>query len=359
MSSNRMLLLRAVALTFTSAALALSLSACASDSAKFANQARTPTELYTLQADKHADQVMLAVHNDGLSPAQDEALRGLAQRWRDGGGDAIRISAPHGQIDSYGVYKTVQAARTRLIALGVPEGRISQQAYEAGADAKPPVMIEFTTFEAVVPACGTHWDNLTATKDNTGRVSVDFKPYGVGLGFTPLVMSGGLISLKVSTEVSELTSQGSFTLGTGSTGTTGSTSAPTASAGLTIPALKVRRAETTVELPSGGAMMIAGLLQQETQQDLDSLPGLMDMPVLGALFRSRDYLSGETELVVIVTPYLVKPTSPDKLQTPVDGLQTASDLETTLLGKINKTYKTPPAAVAGKTYQGPYGYVIE
>jgi pilus assembly protein CpaC len=190
-------------------------------------------------------------------------------------------------------------------------------------------------------------------EDETGRVTITFKPYGVGLGFTPVVLSGGLISLKVSTEVSELTTQGAFTL------TTSSSSSSSSSAGLTIPALKVRRAETTVELPSGGAMMIAGLMQQETQQDLDSLPGLMNMPVLGALFRSRDYLSGETELVVIVTPYIVKPVSPDKLQTPVDGLQTAGDLETNLLGRLNKVYKTPPAAVSGRTYEGPYGYVIE
>jgi pilus assembly protein CpaC len=83
------------------------------------------------------------------------------------------------------------------------------------------------------------------------------------------------------------------------------------------------------------------------------------MPVLGALFRSRDYQSGETELVVIVTPYLVKPTAPENLQTPIDGLQTASDLETDLLGKLNKSSHVPAAAVAGKTLQGPYGYVIE
>ncbi len=194
-------------------------------------------------------------------------------------------------------------------------------------------------------------------EDNTGKVSIEFKPYGVGLGFTPVVLSGGMISLKVSTEVSELTSQGSFTLATSSTAS--STGPSTSSAGITIPGLKVRRAETTVELPSGGAMMIAGLMQQETQQDLASLPGLMDLPVLGALFRSRDYLSGETELVVIVTPYIVKSTSPDKLQTPIDGLQTAGDLETDLLGRLNKVYNTPPAAVSGRTYQGPYGYVIE
>jgi pilus assembly protein CpaC len=181
-----------------------------------------------------------------------------------------------------------------------------------------------------------------------GQVSVEFKTFGVGLGFTPVVMSAGRISLKISTEVSELTNQGSFTI-----------SAGTGNPGLTIPGLNVRRAETTVELPSGGSMMIAGLLNEETKQDLDSLPGLMNLPVLGALFRSRDYQEGETELVVMVTPYLVNSTSPANLQTPADGFQVANDAQTVLLGRLNRANRTPPAAVAGKAYQGPVGYVIE
>ena len=187
-------------------------------------------------------------------------------------------------------------------------------------------------------------------EDSTGRVTVEFKPYGVGLGFTPVVLSEGRISLKISTEVSELTSDGAFTLPAGA----GST-APS----LSIPGLKVRRTETTIELPSGGAMMIAGLLQQQTKQNLDSLPGMMNLPVLGALFRSRDYLSGETELAIIVTAYLVDSTAPDKLQTPADGFQNADDLQTDLLGKLNKSSHVAPAAVAGRSLQGPYGYVIE
>ncbi|MCC7266810.1 MAG: type II and III secretion system protein family protein [Caulobacteraceae bacterium] len=185
-------------------------------------------------------------------------------------------------------------------------------------------------------------------QDNTGRVTITFKPFGVGLNFTPVVLSGGRIAMRISTEVSELTNTGSFSVSNGN-----------GSAGLTIPALSVRRAETSVELPSGGSMMIAGLLQENTKQAIDSLPGVMNLPVLGALFRSRDYLSGETELVVIVTPYLVSPTSPQNLQTPVDGLKIASDPETVLLGKLNKTMKTSTAAVAGRSYQGPFGYVIE
>ena len=185
-------------------------------------------------------------------------------------------------------------------------------------------------------------------EDTTGKVSVEFKPFGIGLGFTPVVLSSGRISLKMSTEVSELSNVGSFNLSTGAGGAT-----------LVVPALTVRRAETTVEMPSGGSLMIAGLLQDKSEQDLDSLPGVKDLPILGALFRSRDYLAGQTELVIIVTPYLVSPTSPSELQTPVDGLEMAADIDTILLGRLNKSYNHEPEATSGRTYQGPYGYVVE
>jgi pilus assembly protein CpaC len=191
-------------------------------------------------------------------------------------------------------------------------------------------------------------------EDTTGRVTIEFKDFGVGLGFTPVVLSKGRISLKLSTEVSEVTNSNAFTLTNSSTSSTGSS---TTSPSLVIPGLNIRRAETVVELPSGQSMMIAGLLQSVNKQTLDSLPGLMQVPVLGAMFRSRDYQQGETELVVIITPYLVKPVPPGQLQTPADGLMMANDLETNLLGKLNKSVgKTAPQ---GKTYQGPYGYVVE
>jgi pilus assembly protein CpaC len=183
-------------------------------------------------------------------------------------------------------------------------------------------------------------------QDNEGRITIEFKPFGVGLGFTPVVLSDGRISLKISTEVSELTTEGAFGVQAGTST-------------LIIPALNVRRAQTVVELPSGGAMMIAGLLQSKSKQAIDSLPGVGDLPVLGALFRSRDYQNGDTELVIIVTPYLVQPSSPGAFQTPADGLQVASDAQTILMGKLNKSTRGGPAATAGRTYQGPYGYVIE
>ena len=188
---------------------------------------------------------------------------------------------------------------------------------------------------------------IPVAQDAQGRITVDYKPFGVGLGFTPVVLSSGRIALKISTEVSELTSTGAFTLNGSSTST-----------GLTIPALNVRRVETSVELPSGGSLMIAGLLKEETKQNLDGLPGMTTLPVLGSLFRSRDYLSGETELVVIVTPYVVTATSVDKLQTPADGLKIADDASTILMGELNKAYKAKPQP-KGRAYQGPYGYVIE
>lgn len=184
--------------------------------------------------------------------------------------------------------------------------------------------------------------------DQTGKVTIEFKPYGVGLGFTPVVLSGGRISVKLSTEVSELSSLGAFSLSNGA-----------GSAALVVPGLSVRRVETMIEAPSGGAFMIAGLLQQTTKETIDSLPGMTSLPVLGALFRSRDFLNGETELVIIVTPYIVDPTRPQNLQTPADGLKFADDMSTVLMGRLNKVVKAPAGANAGRAYQGPVGYVIE
>ncbi|WP_122466014.1 MULTISPECIES: type II and III secretion system protein family protein [Brevundimonas] len=185
-------------------------------------------------------------------------------------------------------------------------------------------------------------------RDREGNIQIEFKPYGVRLAFRPIVLSEGRISLQLSTEVSELTTDGAFTLG------------GTAENALVIPALNVRRTQTTVEMPSGSALMISGLLREQTRQTIDGLPGLGSVPVIGGLFRSRDYLSGETELVFIVEPYVVSPTAPGRLQTPADGLEVAHDAQTLLLGQLNRAYGPPAGGqpVAG-SWQGPVGYVIE
>jgi len=194
-------------------------------------------------------------------------------------------------------------------------------------------------------------------QDQSGRITVEFKPFGVGLGFTPVVLSEGRISLKVSTEVSELSSEGAFQ---GASRTTIDAAGNTVTVeGVTLPALSVRRAESTIELPSGGSMMMAGLIQSKSRQSLDQIPGLKKLPILGALFQSRDFIQEETELVVIVTPYLVDPTSKNQLRTPADGYANASDAKTILFGKLNEQYGRDGAPVEASDYRAPVGFIEE
>jgi len=192
-----------------------------------------------------------------------------------------------------------------------------------------------------------------------GTITVEFKPFGVGLGYTPVVLSEGRISLQLSVEVSELSQQGGFA-SRGVTGIDPNTGQPIVGQTITIPALKVRRAETTVEIPSGGSLVIAGLIQESTRQSLDGIPGAKDIPVLGALFRSRDFINDETELVVIVTPYLVDPTDPQNLRDPDRGYVTPRDLRTVFFGKLNEVYAVPGSA-AGKTAapKGSSGFIFD
>lgn len=197
---------------------------------------------------------------------------------------------------------------------------------------------------------------VPVAQDEDG-ITVEFKPYGVGLAFTPVVLSEGRISLKISTEISELSNLGAFQ-GTSSVfrnpdGTL--TTVP----GLTIPALVVRRAESVVELPSGGSTMLAGLIQTRTRQMLDQLPGLKKLPVLGALFQSRDFENQETELVVIVTPYLVDPAKKDELATPADGYVNASDPQSIFFGKLNAQYAEPGKGLSKDNYTAPVGFIEE
>jgi pilus assembly protein CpaC len=177
--------------------------------------------------------------------------------------------------------------------------------------------------------------------DSTGQVSIAFKEFGVGVAFTPIVMTEGRISLKIEAEVSELTNDGSVTL-----------------ANIQIPALKKRSSKSTVELPSGGSLAIAGLISEDTRQNIDGLPGLKDVPVLGTLFRSHDFIKSETELVIIVTPYIVKPTARQQLARPLDGLAEPTDLKANLLGHINRVYGRAPSMPVGDL-KGDYGFIVE
>ncbi len=162
--------------------------------------------------------------------------------------------------------------------------------------------------------------------DSSGNVSITFKPFGVSLAFTPVVLGNGRISLRISTEVSELSDEGAVIL-----------------QGWSIKALAVRRAQTTVEIPSGGSLMLGGLLRNDVANAIQGVPGLKDIPILGTLFRSTDFLRGETEMVVIATPYVVRPTSPNGVSAPTDGFAPPSDLDMYFLNSLYARYG------AGKT----------
>jgi len=198
---------------------------------------------------------------------------------------------------------------------------------------------------------------VPAGRDQQGNVSIQFKQFGVGLSFTPVVLSENRISLQLSTEVSELTNTGAFTLQGGSV-TDPNTGQVVSIPGVTIPALNVRRAQTTIELPSGGSFAIAGLLQHTNKQVIDQFPGLGNMPVLGALFRSRDYQNNETELVVLVSAYLVKPTSEKNLAAPTDTFVPATDLDTILMGKMSAQHQVDPAGLKSAS-NSKNGFIVQ
>ena len=151
-----------------------------------------------------------------------------------------------------------------------------------------------------------------------GSTSIEYKKFGVSLAYTPTVLANGRISLRVRPEVSELSAQGSVTLN-----------------GFQVPALTIRRAETTVELGSGQSFMIAGLMSNNAQNLLKKAPGIGDIPLLGALFRSTNFRKGETELVIVVTPYLVHPVDANDIKLPTDGYQSPNEIQRLLLGMEN------------------------
>jgi pilus assembly protein CpaC len=180
-----------------------------------------------------------------------------------------------------------------------------------------------------------------------GTVSVEYKPFGVSLAFLPVVMGPGRIWLKVSTEVSALSQQNSVVV-------------PFGDDSFQILGLSTRRANSTIELPSGGGIMIAGLLQNDIQSSVNGVPGLMDLPILGTLFRSTSFQRNETELVILVSVILAKPTDPDLLAAPTDGFAPSHDLDRYFIGNLQNIYVKKPAAadLPPEGPKGPIGYII-
>lgn len=187
------------------------------------------------------------------------------------------------------------------------------------------------------------------TSVEDGNIGFSFRDFGVALEFTPVVVGDGRISLTVATEISELTTEGSLNAGN-----------------ISIPGISVRKANTTVELPSGGTMSIAGMLLQRDANAHTGLPGLKNLPVLGQLFSSTDYQKQETELVILVTPYIVKPGQEKDFRLPTDGFAPASDFDLFVLGRLHKVYGTgetetsnPHTASAKEALKAPFGFILE
>ena len=167
-----------------------------------------------------------------------------------------------------------------------------------------------------------------------------FKNYGITLNFSPVVLAEGRILLHIATEVTEIDFQHAVNI-----------------QGVPTPGLRTRKNETTVELPSGGSIATAGLLQATSTQVIQGFPGLLNLPILGALFRSRDYQRDESELLVIVTPYITKPVNPQAFAKPDDGFADSSDPQAWLLGRVNRLYASPNNPEAIRNYRGRVGFI--
>ena len=177
---------------------------------------------------------------------------------------------------------------------------------------------------------------------------IDFKKFGVSLSFTPVVLGEGRISLKVGTEVSDLSSENAITLGVPGTNQT-----------LTIPSIRARRAETVIEVPSGGSLAMAGMIQEQTKQQINGIPGLQQIPILGTLFKSRDYINKQTELMILATPYVVRAVAQKDLSRPDDGFADAQDPSTVLLGRLNRIYGVADKVDPKQVYRGNVGFILD
>jgi pilus assembly protein CpaC len=182
----------------------------------------------------------------------------------------------------------------------------------------------------------------------TCQPSIEFKKFGVSLNFTPVVLSEGRISLRVLTEVSDISAQNSLEI-----------PIPGSTLSVNVPSIRTRRADTTVEIPSGGALAMAGMIQNNTKHQMNGIPGLAEVPILGPLFKSNDYINQQTELMVLVTPYLVHAVAPKDLSRPDDGFADPSDPAQVLLGRFNRIYGVGGMPEPPDNYRGKYGFILD
>ena len=203
-----------------------------------------------------------------------------------------------------------------------------------------PVITAVSGESAKFLAGGTIPIPTSETCTNVCQLGFTQQPYGVTLNFTPVVLSEGRIQMRIATEVTDVDYSSQITI-----------------AQTSIPGFKTRRNETTVELPSGGSMATAGLISSESAQAFAGVPGVMNLPVLGALFRSRDYQRQETELLIMVTPYVVHPVNPKAYVRPDDHWGDSTDPQAWLLGRVNRIYASVPAGDDAPSYAGRVGFI--
>ncbi|MBV8439902.1 MAG: type II and III secretion system protein family protein, partial [Hyphomicrobiales bacterium] len=176
----------------------------------------------------------------------------------------------------------------------------------------------------------------------TPNVSIEWKQFGVGLEFTPTVLNNGVINLQLDPSVTQVDTANSLNIN-----------------GTTVPSLIERKAHTAVEMRDGQSFAIAGLLQSQAAEDLSQLPWLGNVPVLGALFRSTDFQKNQTDLVIIVSPHLVKPVRPgERLATPFDTSLQANDIDLFLMGDAERKKRYTDYVTSGGGVQGPYGHIL-
>lgn len=286
------------------------------------------------------DQVMLKVT---ITEVQRQVLKqlGVSKIGASGGWGLLNIENPF-----------ASQPPSSLTLSGINKLDVTLQAFErygvARVLAEPTVTAvsgESAKFMAggEVPVSG----GVSCTQNQTGAQSctpsVNFKPYGISLNFTPVVLAEGRILLRVATEVTEVDATQSLSIGNGAS----------------VPGFRTRRNETSVELPSGGSIVSAGLIQVRSTQAITGLPGLMNLPILGAAFRSRNFQREESELLVIVTPYIAKPSSPNNLARPDDGFMEASDPQGWFLGRVNQLYSTSSQTNGLRRLNGRYGFILD
>ncbi len=248
--------------------------------------------------------------------------------------------APAGAVTAAGAFQS----GANIGALGVSALSAQIQAYETNGVARilaePSVTAvsgesaKFTVGGEVPVPAGTTCANGSCS---TG---VNFKTVGVSLNFIPVVLAEGRILLKVATEVAEIDPTISVNIG-----------------GSAVSGFKTRKNETSVELPSGGSIVSAGLIETKSASAIQGLPGLMNLPILGALFRSRDFQRQETELLIVVTPYIAKPSAPSDIAKPTDGFADPSDPQGALLGRVNQIYSTTGNPQIRAGFSGPVGFI--